>query len=89
MSELDHLKKKPPDDGGLLLDTKDRRLKRECQECGVKFFIGPEETSQQASNPASMRVVDETAHKFNYQVKEHHFTRSQVNKSETLMHDTN
>ena len=23
--------------------------KRECQECGVKFYIGPEETSQQAS----------------------------------------
>ncbi|EJK64163.1 hypothetical protein THAOC_15130 [Thalassiosira oceanica] len=48
MSELDHLRKKPPDDGGLLLDTNDRRLRRECQECGVKFYIGPEETSQQA-----------------------------------------
>ena len=47
MSELDHLRKKPPDDGGLLLDTKDsRRLKKECQECGVKFYIVPEETSQ-------------------------------------------
>ncbi|EJK49125.1 hypothetical protein THAOC_32029 [Thalassiosira oceanica] len=47
MSELNHLRKKPPDDGGLLLDTKDRRLKMECEECGVLFYIGPEETSQQ------------------------------------------
>ena len=44
MSELDHLRKKLPDDEGLLLDTKDRRLKRECQECGVKFYIVPAET---------------------------------------------
>ena len=47
MSELGHLRKKPPDDGGLLLDTKDRRLKRECEEFGVTFYIGPEETLQQ------------------------------------------
>ena len=50
MPELDHLRKKPPDDGGLLLDTKDRRLKKECQECGVTFYIGPDETSQQTDN---------------------------------------
>ncbi|EJK43638.1 hypothetical protein THAOC_37899 [Thalassiosira oceanica] len=49
MSELNHLRKKPPDDGGLLLDTKDRRHKMESEECGVIFYIGPEETSQQAS----------------------------------------
>ena len=48
MSELDHLRKKPPD-GGLLLDSKDRRLKAECQECGVTFYVGHEETSQQTS----------------------------------------
>ena len=47
MPELDHLRKKPPDDGGLLLDTKDRRLKKECQTFGVTFYIGPDETSQQ------------------------------------------
>ncbi|EJK47693.1 hypothetical protein THAOC_33568 [Thalassiosira oceanica] len=35
MSGLDHLRKKPPDDGGLLLDTKDRRLKMECEEVGA------------------------------------------------------
>ena len=80
MSELNHLRKKPPDDWGLLLDTKDRRLKMECEECEVIFYIGPEETSQQASNPASMRVVDETAHKFNYQVKEHHYKKSSQQK---------
>jgi len=48
MSELDHLRKKPPD-GGLLLDSKDRKLKAQCQECGVTFYIGHEETSQQTS----------------------------------------
>ena len=48
MSELDHLRKKPPD-GGLPLDIKDRRLRDQCQECGVTFYIGPEETSQQTS----------------------------------------
>ena len=46
MSELDHLRKKPPD-GGLLLDVKDRKLKAQCQECGVTFYIGHEETSSQ------------------------------------------
>ena len=51
MLELDHLRKKPPDapDGGLLLDSKDRRLKTQCQECGVTFYISHEETSQQTS----------------------------------------
>ena len=49
MSELDHLRKKPPDDGGLLLDTKDRKLKRDCEEFGVVFYIGPEETLQQTN----------------------------------------
>ena len=48
MSELDHLRKKPPD-GGLPLDIKDRKLRDQCQECGVTFYIGPEETSQQTS----------------------------------------
>ena len=48
MSELNHLRKKPPV-GGLLLDMKDRRLKDQCQECGVTIYIGPEETSQQTS----------------------------------------
>ncbi|EJK64447.1 hypothetical protein THAOC_14817 [Thalassiosira oceanica] len=47
MLGLDHLRKKPPGDGGLLLDTKDRRLKMECEEVGVTFYIGPDETSQQ------------------------------------------
>ena len=42
------MRKKPPD-GGLLLDSKDRRLKTQCQECGVTFYIGHEETSQQTS----------------------------------------
>ena len=42
------MRKKPPD-GGLLLDSKDRRLKAECQECGVTFYVGHEETSQQTS----------------------------------------
>ena len=46
MPELDHLRKKPPDDGGLLLDTKDRRLKKECQTFGVTFYIGPDETKK-------------------------------------------
>ena len=36
MSELDHLRKKPPD-GGLLLDVKDRKLRAQCRECGVHF----------------------------------------------------
>ena len=50
MSELDHLRKKPPD-GGLPLDIKDRKLRDQCQcqECGVTFYIGPDETSQQSS----------------------------------------
>ena len=50
MSELDHLRKKPPD-GGLPLDIKDRKLRDQCQcqECGVTFYIGPDETSQQTS----------------------------------------
>ena len=48
MSELDHLRKNPPD-GGLPLDIKDRKLRDQCQECGVTFYIGPEETSQQTS----------------------------------------
>ena len=36
MSELDHLRKKPPD-GGLFLDVKDRKLRAQCRECGVHF----------------------------------------------------
>ena len=41
-------KKETPYDG-LLLDVKDRKLKAQCQECGVPFYIGHEETSQQTS----------------------------------------
>ena len=79
MSELDHLRKKPPDDEGLLLDTKDRRLKRECQECGVKFFIGPEETSQQASKRrAALRRSINAAKKKRQRVAEKGGEREQV-----------
>ncbi|EJK45486.1 hypothetical protein THAOC_35898 [Thalassiosira oceanica] len=79
MSELDHLRKKPPDDGGLLLDTKDRRLKRECQECGVKFYIGPEETSQQASaRRATLRRSINAAKKKRQRVAEKGGEREQV-----------
>ena len=79
MSELDHLRKKPPDDEGLLLHTKDRRLKRECQECGVKFFIGPEETSQQASKRrAALRRSINAAKKKRQRVAEKGGEREQV-----------
>ena len=79
MSELDHLKKKPPDDGGLLLDTKDRRLKRECQDFGVKFYIVPEETSQQASaRRATLRRSINAAKKKRQRVAEKGGEREQV-----------
>ena len=80
MSELDHLRKKPPDDDGcLLLDTKDRRLKGECQECGVKFYIGPEETSQQASKRrAALRRSINAAKKKKQRVAEKGGEREQV-----------
>ena len=35
--------------GAFFLTSKDRRLKAECQECGVTFYVGHEETSQQTS----------------------------------------
>ena len=79
MSELDHLRKKPPDDEGLLLDTKDRRLKKECQECGVEFYIGPEETSQQASKRrAALRRSINAAKKKRQRVAEKGGEREQV-----------
>ena len=43
------MRKNPPD-GGLPLDIKDMKLRDQCQEGGVTFYIGPEETSSQQTS---------------------------------------